>query len=188
MTARTASRGASALLVADYHFGAASPELLASAETLPTIVTLDSRFRILEFRRIIAATPNVSEVEQALGLRLPDDDLAAIEKAGESLRRALKSRAVVVTRGSKGMSLFEAGERPLHSPAFGSDEVADVTGAGDTVISAFTLALAAGSSFRHAASVANIAGGIVVMKRGTATASCAELLESIRGKPPHREP
>ena len=86
-----------------------------------------------------------------------------------------------MTRGSDGMSLFEAGERPRHIPVFGSDEVADVTGAGDTVIATFTLALAAGASAFEAAHLANIAGGLVVMKRGTATVSATELRRAIRG-------
>jgi len=146
---------------------------------------LDSRFRLLQFRRVTAATPNVSEVEQALGVRIPDDDLPALSRAGARLREALGARAVVVTRGSRGMSLFERGERPLHLPAFGSDEIADVTGAGDTVISAFTLALAAGGTFGQAARLANVAGGLVVMKRGTATVSIEEIGRAIgRGSTP----
>ena len=183
-----ASRGASATLVADYHFGAASPALLRAARPLATPVALDSRFRVLEYRRITAATPNVAEVEAALGLRIPDDDVAALEAAGASLRRTLGARAVVVTRGSRGMSLFEKGRRPVHLPAFGSDEVADVTGAGDTVISAFTLALAAGATYLEATRLANMAGGIVVMKRGTATVTPAEIHRAIEGEIPRRDP
>lgn len=79
------------------------------------------------------------------------------------------------------MSLFEAGESPRHIKVFGSDEVADVTGAGDTVIATFTLALAAGATAFEAAHLANIAGGLVVMKRGTATVSAEELRQAVRG-------
>jgi bifunctional ADP-heptose synthase (sugar kinase/adenylyltransferase) len=78
------------------------------------------------------------------------------------------------------MTLFEPRRPPHHIPVFGSDQALDVTGAGDTVIAAFTLALAAGASFLHAAILANVAGGIVVMKRGTATVSRQELTEAIR--------
>ncbi len=77
------------------------------------------------------------------------------------------------------MTLFEAGEDPVHFPPFGSDEIADVTGAGDTVISAFTLALAAGGSFAEATAIANIAGGLVVMKRGTATVTAEEIARAL---------
>ena len=116
------ARGLDALLVADYGFGAASPELLAGVRPRPAILTLDSRFRVLAFHGVTAATPNVAEVEQALGLRLSDDDPAGLARAGEKLRRALGASAAVITRGSRGMSLFERGRRPLHlqcSSAFG---------------------------------------------------------------------
>ena len=89
-------------------------------------------------------------------------------------------RALLVTRGRDGMVLFEPHRKPTHIPIFGSDQVADVTGAGDTVIAAFTLALAAGASFLQAAQIANMAGGLVVMKRGTATVLRSELEEAIR--------
>ena len=77
------------------------------------------------------------------------------------------------------MVLFEAGAAPLHIEAVGPQEPVDVTGAGDTVIATYTLAIAAGASFADAARLANFAGGIVVMKRGTATVSAKELLSSI---------
>jgi bifunctional ADP-heptose synthase (sugar kinase/adenylyltransferase) len=88
--------------------------------------------------------------------------------------------ALVVTRGKDGMVVFQRGKPSQSIPIYGSDEVADVTGAGDTVIAAFTLALAAGASFYEAAVLANYAGGIVVMKRGTATVTAAELLAALR--------
>jgi len=87
--------------------------------------------------------------------------------------------AVLVTRGSRGMALFQPRQPTVHVPIFGSDEVADVTGAGDTVIAAISLALAAGASFYEAARLANYAGGIVVMKRGTATVSPRELSDAV---------
>ena len=175
--------GPARLLLADYHFGAAPPTVLASLRRRPGVVTRDSRFRILSFRGVTAATPNVAEVEQALGVRIADDDLKGLGRAAERVRSALGARALVVTRGSRGMSLFEKGARPVLLPGFGSDEVADVTGAGDTVISAFTLARG-GADYVQAARPANIAGGIVVMKRGTATVSPAELLRAIAGGSP----
>jgi len=88
-------------------------------------------------------------------------------------------RAVLVTRGGRGMALFEPRQPTSHIPIFGSDEIADVTGAGDTVIATFGLALAAGASFFEAARLANYAGGIVVMKRGTATVSARELADAV---------
>ena len=86
---------------------------------------------------------------------------------------------MLITRGSRGMALFESDHPTVHIPIYGSDQIADVTGAGDTVIATMTLALAAGSSLLEAAHLANYAGGIVVMKRGTATVSADELRSAV---------
>jgi bifunctional ADP-heptose synthase (sugar kinase/adenylyltransferase) len=117
-------------------------------------------------------------VEALLGMTIGDDP-AALEKAGRALLRKLQSRAVLITRGSRGMALFEPGRPTDHIPIVGSDQIADVTGAGDTVIATFGLALASGATFGEAARLANCAGGLVVMKRGTATVSAAELREEL---------
>ena len=101
------------------------------------------------------------------------------EEAGRTLLRRTGMQAVLITRGSRGMALFQPKQPTVHVPIFGSDEVADVTGAGDTVIATLTVALAAGASFDEAAHLANFAGGVVVMKRGTATVSRAELTDAI---------
>jgi bifunctional ADP-heptose synthase (sugar kinase/adenylyltransferase) len=96
----------------------------------------------------------------------------------------MKLKSLVITRGRDGMVAFSGKHRPLDIPIFGSDEVTDVTGAGDTVIATFTAALAAGATSEEAAHLANYAGGIVVMKRGTATVSQRELLDAIEKAPP----
>ena len=127
-------------------------------------------------------TPNEPEVEEALGVRI-GNDRARLERAGRRLQSRLRAAAVLITRGSDGMALFESGERPRHLDVFGSDQVADVTGAGDTVIATFTLALASGASAYEAAILANVAGGLVVMKRGTATVSARELESALRAGP-----
>jgi rfaE bifunctional protein kinase chain/domain len=108
-----------------------------------------------------------------------DDDPATLENAGRTLLRRTGMQAVLITRGGRGMALFQRGQPTVHVPIFGSDEVADVTGAGDTVIATLTSALAAGASFYEAARLANYAGGLVVMKRGTATVSARELTEAV---------
>jgi rfaE bifunctional protein kinase chain/domain len=140
---------------------------------------VDSRYDLLRYRGLTACTPNESEVEQMLDVRI-GDDLRTLERAGREVLKRTRMQAVLITRGSRGMALFETGRSTVHIPIFGSDEVADVTGAGDTVIATMTLAIAAGASFYEAARLANYAGGIVVMKRGTATVSPLELRESIR--------
>src|SRR5262249_4242527 len=125
-----------------------------------------------------ACTPNESEVEHLLGVRI-DDDLSVLERAGRTLLARTRMQGVLITRGSRGMALFEPKRPTVHLPIFGSDEVADVTGAGDTVIATFGLALSAGASFYEAARLANYAGGLVVMKRGTATVSARELADAV---------
>ena len=125
-----------------------------------------------------ACTPNESEVEQALGVRI-GDNVRVLERAGREILRRTRSTAVLITRGSRGMALFEADRSTVHIPIVGSDQIADVTGAGDTVIATMTLALASGASLEEAAHLANYAGGIVVMKRGTATVSAGELRHAI---------
>ena len=174
-------------LVSDYGLGLVTPALvraaLALAKRRRVPVTVDSRYDLLSFRGMTAVTPNEPEVEAALGLRI-GHDRRRLEQAGAVLLRRLGAAAVLITRGSDGMALFEPRRPPVHIPIHGGDEVADVTGAGDTVIATFTLALASGASPLEAALLANYAGGIVVMKRGTATVSAAELERAIRSDPP----
>jgi len=100
----------------------------------------------------------------------------------------MQLQSLLVTRGRDGMAAFDRDHKPVDIPIFGSDEVADVTGAGDTVIATFTAALAAGATTEEAAQLANYAGGIVVMKRGTATVSRQELLQAIEQAPPATRP
>jgi D-glycero-beta-D-manno-heptose-7-phosphate kinase len=175
-----------ALLVSDYGGGAVSPPLVSEAAkslrrrgtgTPPVLV--DSRYSLLRYRGMTTCTPNEAEVEQLLGIRI-GDNTRILERAGRELLQRTRSEAVLITRGSRGMALFEPDRRTVHISIYGSDQIADVTGAGDTVIATMTLALAAGSSFLEAAQLANYAGGIVVMKRGTATVSADELRNAVR--------
>lgn len=174
-------RGASALLVSDYGYGAVDPQGARSLQRrcpgLPVVV--DSRYEILRYNHVTASTPNEPEMEEAHGERAGNDLRALHRMAGKTLRRC-SLKALLVTRGREGMALYESGQRPKMLRIFGSGQVADVTGAGDTVIAAFTLSLAAGASFLHAAMAANCAGGLVVMKSGTATVTARELREAIR--------
>jgi rfaE bifunctional protein kinase chain/domain len=143
--------------------------------TAPVVV--DSRFRLSEFKGFTAATPNQEEVENLLGTQISSHE--QLETAAHELKQRLGYRALLVTRGSQGMTLLEDEADPLHIRAVGAQQAVDVTGAGDTVIATFALALASEASFSDAARLANYAGGLVVMKRGTATVSAAELEHSI---------
>ena len=176
-------RRADAVILSDYGAGLITPDgwaraLAAARLKKPPIVLVDSRYSLMQYREVTACTPNESEAEAALGVQIRDD-ARALEDAGRALLSRIRSRAVLITRGSRGMALFEPNRPTEHIAIVGSDQIADVTGAGDTVIATFTLALAAGASFSDAAGLANHAGSIVVMKRGTATVSPEELAESL---------
>ena len=173
---------AHAALVSDYGYGVARPQLVSTltqfAHGKP--VTLDSRYNLLDYPGVTAATPNEEEAAAAAGTSLWNGEEAKIAEVALTLQQSLDCEAVLVTRGSRGMALLERDRpEPLLIPVHGTDQVADVTGAGDTVIATFTLALAAGGSFAEASKLANYAGGIVVMKMGTATVSNEELAHAI---------
>jgi rfaE bifunctional protein kinase chain/domain len=181
----SAAMRSDAVLVSDYGGGVVSPAIVSRLRREPkgaghvVPILVDSRYRLLNYNGLTACTPNESEVEQALGIRI-NDDLRVLERAGRRILEQTKMQAVLITRGSRGMALFVPGEPTVHIPIYGSDEIADVTGAGDTVMATLTLALAAGATFELAARLANYAGGLVVMKRGTATVSAAELRNAVK--------
>jgi rfaE bifunctional protein kinase chain/domain len=176
---RAAFEGAEAAVVSDYNYGVACEHTVAPLRRagMNAPVVVDSRFRMREFAGFDSATPNEDEVEQVAGRRFSDADELAVE--GERLRAELGYRALLVTRGKHGMLLLEEGAQPLHVGAVGSHEAVDVTGAGDTVIATYALALASGADYSTAARLANHAGGVVVLKRGTACVYSAELLASL---------
>lgn len=176
--ARKFVKASDALLVSDYGYGAATPAILRLIETGEVPVTVDSRYRMLDYVGITAATPNEPEVEEALGVKI-GFDREKLYSAADELMRRMKLQSLLITRGRDGMLAVEKKHKPVEIPIHGSDQVTDVTGAGDTVIATFTAALAAGASTEEAARLANYAGGIVVMKRGTATVTRQELLNAI---------
>src|ERR1043166_4284383 len=169
-----AMNNANALVISDYNYGvvdAHAVELIRKRDGIPVLV--DSRFHLLDFPGFTAATPNQEEVENLAGTSIGSAE--QLEQAATELKQRLGHRALLVTRGGEGMTLVEHDAAPVHIQAVGAQQPVDVTGAGATVIATFTLALASGASFAAAAHLANYAGGLVVMKRGTATVSAAEL-------------
>ena len=177
------ARSADALIISDYGSGLVTPALWRRVgrsfpKSKPPVTLVDSRYALGEFKGMTACTPNEPEVEGLLGIRV-NDNLDALERAGRMLLKRLRTAAVLITRGSRGMALFEPKKATELIPIVGSDQVTDVTGAGDTVIATFTLALAAGATFSEAAYLANHAAGLVVMKRGTATVTIDELRASL---------
>lgn len=175
-----AAESADAIVVSDYNYGVATPEIFEQARQaagkykIPLLI--DSRFRLAKFPGATSATPNQEEVEQMLGGAMTDEKC-------EKVRVNLGLQALLVTCGNNGMRLYESGAAPQFIEAVGSSAAVDVTGAGDTVIAAYALGLASGLSFGDAARVANHAGGIVVMKKGTAAVTIDELNASLATTP-----
>ncbi|MDH3974500.1 MAG: bifunctional ADP-heptose synthase [Deltaproteobacteria bacterium] len=170
-----------ALIVSDYGCGAITEGIIEKINELgresEKIINVDTRSNIKKFSSVTIVTPNEPEAEEAVGFEIDSDE--DVTCAGQKLLDLGCSENLLITRGKKGMVLFEGDPDARFIPVFGSDEVADVTGAGDTVISALTMALAAGAGFYDAARISNYAGGIVVMKSGTATVTDSELENAI---------
>ena len=178
---RAAARDAHGAILSDYGYGAVSPEAVAvlrEALSPGARVCVDSRHRLPEYVGVDAATPNEEELEESAGEAL-DESEAKLDRAGAALRERMRCGSLLVTRGSRGMALFSGGAKPDRIPVHGTDQVADVTGAGDTVLATFALALSAGASPLEAALLANFAGGVVVMKMGTAVATREELAAAV---------
>jgi D-glycero-beta-D-manno-heptose-7-phosphate kinase len=180
---RERMKKAEALAISDYGFGVVTPEMVRRAAGSKTgvPVSLDSRYDLLAYRGtgVTAATPNEGEIE-ALHHTAIGRDTEELERCGRATLKGLKLTSLLITRGKDGMAVFEPGVATEHIAIHGSDQAVDVTGAGDTVLAAYTLGLAAGATPVDAAHIANIAGGLVVMKRGTATVSREELLAAIQ--------
>jgi rfaE bifunctional protein kinase chain/domain len=179
---RREATDADAVIISDYNYGVADEAMSEAVREavrerhIPVLV--DSRFRLASFPNFTSATPNEDEVEQLLDKKLTD--ARAFSEAGALLRERLGLTALLITRGGSGMMLFEEGREPLQMEAIGAREPVDGTGAGDTVIATYALAIASDATFADAARLANHAGGLVVMKRGTAAIDSAELRHSIR--------
>jgi len=172
-----------AVVLSDYAKGVVTPFLinrlipLARRRSLP--ITVDPKVEnFSQYQRVTCVTPNTQEAMESGGMRSLHDE-KDMEKLGQALLKKIKADSILITRGEHGMSLFEKKKPVFHIPTR-AREVFDVTGAGDTVISTFTLALAAGASLRQAAELANYAAGIVVGKLGTASVTGPELLKAVQ--------
>jgi D-beta-D-heptose 7-phosphate kinase/D-beta-D-heptose 1-phosphate adenosyltransferase len=173
---------ADVLLISDYAKGLVSPGLvrgvLALAARQHRMVAVDPKVQNLPlFKGVTVVAPNHHEAAAAVHRTIRSE--ADLLRVGQVLLRRLKARGVLITRGEQGMSLFEAGKPVVHIPTV-AREVYDVTGAGDTVMGALSLALAAGATMAEAAVIANFSAGVVVGKRGTATVTRAELERALR--------
>lgn len=168
---------ADAVVLSDYNQGTLPDGIVKDAVRLcrrariPVIA--DSRSRLLAFQGVTTATPNEVEAAAAAGIDLTGEEI--VDKVGRKLLKRISSASLLVTRGKFGMSLYEPGRRRRSVSVIGSREATDVTGAGDTVVSTVALTLAVDGNMETAMWIANAAASIVVMKRGTAAATEAEL-------------
>jgi D-beta-D-heptose 7-phosphate kinase/D-beta-D-heptose 1-phosphate adenosyltransferase len=187
-----------AVILSDYGKGLVTPELVsfvrAEALARKKIIVVDPKVEhFTYYRNVTSITPNLKEAENAIRnikitsrtgaqLAIHSDKLESdkdIDLAGTELLRYLELDSLLITLGERGMRLFEKGKKPVVIKTV-AREVFDVSGAGDAVISAFTLGLAAGASKQHAAEIANFAGGIVVGKIGAVAVTKSELIQAIR--------
>jgi D-beta-D-heptose 7-phosphate kinase/D-beta-D-heptose 1-phosphate adenosyltransferase len=180
---RSLVAGAHALVVSDYGKGVVVPRILevaiglAQASDVPVAVDpKESHFDL--YRGVTTITPNLLEAANAVGHRLDSDE--AVYLAGHELRSRLDARSVLITRGERGMTLFEE-EGATHLAAV-AEEVFDVTGAGDTVVGVVALAVAAGASLVEAAELSNHAASLVIREVGTAVVTPEELLATFPEK------
>ena len=171
-----------ALIIEDYGKGVIVPGLVRDAVKVAKkhnkIITVDPKeTHFSYYRGVTTLTPNHHEASAAVGFKIKDD--ATLEKAGQTLLKKLKSESFIITRGENGMAIFQPKKKTVTIPTV-AREVFDVSGAGDTVISALTLSLAVGADILEAAHISNCAAGIVVGKVGVAVTNRDELLRGIQ--------
>lgn len=173
-----------AVMLSDYENGMISPAVLECclplARQLGKVIVVDSHEKLFRFQGVTALTPNQPEAERTTGITITNEN--ELNEAGRQLLAGSNAQSILLTRGSEGMSLFVAGEKPLHLPVFPLNhhpiEIVDTNGAGDTVAATFTLALTAGASFAEAAYLANAAAALVVRRLGCASNTPQELMEA----------
>lgn len=170
---------AKAIVCSDYGDGVFTPGVIQAC--LPhSLVIVDTQKNLARYQKATLFTPNLPEAEQAVGY--PIVDSTSLHQAGIDLLTLTQASQILITRGDEGMSLFEktsTGIETAHIPAFNRTDVFDVTGAGDTVVAALTLALAAGASFWEAAVLGNLAASLVVRQFGTATTNISAMKEAL---------
>lgn len=175
-----AARNADVIVVSDYGAGVVCDETREVVRALAkrgVPVCVDSRFSLAAFEGVTVCKPNEPELASLTGLPVASD--TDVDRAAKAALERLGCKVLLVTRGRKGMVVYERGARPIRLPVHGPEEAVDVTGAGDTVIATFAVAVGAGASFVEAARLANVAGGLVVQKPGTATVTRQELAREL---------
>lgn len=165
------------VILSDYHLGCLTQNVITSAieeaKKLNKIIVADIQKEMEKYKGVTAITPNQPDTEKFVSKFIKDDK--TLNEAGLELMNKLDLKTLLITRGENGMAVFEKGREPVKIPAFNKKEVFDVTGAGDTVVAAFTLALCAGFSAKEAAIIGNTAASIVIRHFGCHTTNIDEI-------------
>jgi D-glycero-beta-D-manno-heptose-7-phosphate kinase len=176
-----AKSGFHGLLLSDYRAGVICPNVILGCRQFARdnnlVIVVDAQDSFERFQDVDLITPNQPDAEKAVGFDFVDQN--SLLRGGKELLTLTGAKAVLITRGANGMSLFRKGAQPFHLPVFDRSEVFDVTGAGDTVVATMTLAMVTGSSPEEATALGNLAAGIVVRKSGTAVTSQEEMISTL---------
>jgi rfaE bifunctional protein kinase chain/domain len=178
---KAAAGNYSALILSDYRAGVMTDALIRGCRAIAAeknlLLIVDAQDDFARFQDVSLLTPNQPDTEKAVGFTI--DSRETLQRAGDELMMITGSKALLITRGSEGMVLFQQNEPMTELPAFNKSEVFDVSGAGDTVVATMALAMVTGSTFIEAMALGNLAAGIVVKKPGTAITSQKEMLENL---------
>ncbi|MBS4760490.1 MAG: bifunctional hydroxymethylpyrimidine kinase/phosphomethylpyrimidine kinase [Clostridium sp.] len=171
-----------AVILSDYNIGLLTDRIIETtinaAKKSGKIVVVDAQKDLYRFKGAYALTPNQPDSEKAVGYFIKDS--GSLDKAGSDILKMTEANVLLLTRGGDGMAVFDStSERHIDVPVFNKTNVFDVTGAGDTVVASFTLALAAGAEPKYAAIIGNIAASIVIRSFGCATTSIEEIQQSL---------
>lgn len=170
-----------AVILSDYNIGFLTENIIRTAiETarkFGKIIVVDAQKDLWRYKGAYSLTPNQPDTEKAVGYFIRD--IETLKKAGNDLLKATESETLLVTRGGDGMAVFDKDGTLTEVPVFNKTRVFDVTGAGDTVVASYTLALACGAPPKYAAIIGNIAASIVIRSFGCATTSIDEILDSL---------
>jgi rfaE bifunctional protein kinase chain/domain len=166
-----------AVICSDYGDGVFTQSVISAALSHPRTI-VDAQKQIQRYQGAMLFTPNLPEAEQAVGYAITGPD--SLRQAGQDLLTLTQAQQILITRGEEGMSLFDRNGTEHYIPAFNRTKVFDVTGAGDTVVTALTLGLAVGASFWEAAVLGNLAASIVVRQFGTSTTTPSEMKAALQ--------
>ncbi len=173
-----------AVILSDYHIGTLTDKIIKTVTDLAAkynkIVVVDAQKNLNRYKGVTSMTPNLPDTQKFVGFSLKDK--ADYILAGNTIIKETSAESVLITCGSEGMAIITKDGKYIHIPVFNKSKVFDVTGAGDTVTAIYTLALSVGAEPVYAATIGNIAAGIVIKQFGCATTTIKEILNAVPNK------